>query len=258
MDDGIVVISVFEGHTSSGDLDPDESRVHEGPVRPIADAVRCVAMSSSVIRVGICDDHPVFRAGVRSLLEAAPDLTVTFEAGSVADLRVALATTTVDVLLLDLDLPDAGGIDEIESAARGTRVVILSAFASGRTVKDALGRGATGFLRKDASPDEMLRSIRRAAAGEMVLAADVALSLAESLRGEPDAVAFRRRVESFTTRHREVLSLLAEGRSNREIAKALFLSEGTVKNHVSQILTNLGMPDRTRLAVLIGRYGLGP
>jgi DNA-binding NarL/FixJ family response regulator len=215
-------------------------------------------MVSRVTRVGICDDHPVFRAGIRSLLESAPDLTVAFEAGSIADLRTSLSTITADVLLLDLDLPDGSGLDEVAGAAGSTRVVILSALSSGRTVKDALGRGATGFLRKDASPDEMLRSIRRAASGQTVLAADVALALADSFRVEPDAVAFRRHVEALTTRQREVLSLLAEGRSNREIARALFLSEGTVKNHVSQILAILQVPDRTRLALLVARYGVGP
>lgn len=181
-----------------------------------------------------------------------------FEAGSIVDLRSSLTRIPVDVLLLDLDLPDGSGMDELANAAGSTRVVIFSAFASGRTVKDALGRGATGFLRKDASPDEMLRSIRRAASGQTVLAADVALALADSLRVEPEAVAFRRHVEALTTRQREVLSLLAEGRSNREIAGALFLSEGTVKNHVSQILEVLDVPDRTRLALLVARYGIGP
>jgi DNA-binding NarL/FixJ family response regulator len=215
-------------------------------------------MDSRVIRVGICDDHPVFRGGIRSLIEGASDLALAFEAGSIAELRASLTSSMTDVLLLDIDLPDGSGIDEVATAAGSTRVVILSAFSGGRTVKDALGRGATGFLRKDASPDEMLRSIRRAASGQTVLAADVALALADSLRVEPDAVAFRRHVEALTPRQREVLSLLAEGRSNREIARALFLSEGTIKNHVSQILEILDVPDRTRLALLVARYGIGP
>jgi DNA-binding NarL/FixJ family response regulator len=213
-------------------------------------------MEAPVTRVGICDDHPVFRAGIRSLLNGAPDLSVVFEAGSVADLRAALDESPVHVLLLVLDLPDGSGLEEIASASASARVVILSAFASGRTVKDALGRGATGFLRKDSSPDEMLRSIRRAASGQTVLAADVAVALADCLRVEPDAIAFRGQVAALTTRQREVLSLLAEGRSNREIAKALFVSVGTIKNHVSQILESLDVPDRTRLALLVARHGI--
>jgi DNA-binding NarL/FixJ family response regulator len=112
-----------------------------------------------------------------------------------------------------------------------------------------------GFVRKDAPARAILKSIRDAASGETVLAADLALRLAGAMRTGPDERDFRKKVQALTARQREVLALLGEGRSNREIGKALFVSEGTVKNHVTQILHLLGVSDRTRLAVLLARVG---
>ncbi len=210
------------------------------------------------IRVAVCDDHPLFRTGIRTLLAGAPDVRLAFEADSVATLRSALAATPVDLLLLDVDLPDGSGLDELAACVQTTRVLVISALAEPSSVRRALSEGATGFLRKDSSADEVLRSIRRAAAGQTALSADVALAVAEAMRAEPESVSFRRRLARLTPRQREVLALLSEGRSNREIGKSLFVSEGTIKNHVSQILDTLGVNDRTRLAVLIAKHGLGP
>ncbi|MGO8993422.1 MAG: response regulator [Polyangiaceae bacterium] len=209
------------------------------------------------IRVAICDDHPVFRSGIVGLLRDEGDLEITFEAGSVGELRGMLATNEIDVLLLDLELPDEHGLDVIPTIADRFRVLVLSAFDEPRQVRRALEGGAVGFVRKDAPPRVILKAIRDASAGNTVLAADLAVRLAGAMRSSSDERDFRKRVQSLTARQRDVLALLAEGRSNREIGKALFVSEGTVKNHVTQILHLLEMPDRTRLAVLLARYGGG-
>jgi DNA-binding NarL/FixJ family response regulator len=207
------------------------------------------------IRVAICDDHPVFRSGIVGLLRDEGDLAIAFEAGSAAELRAMLAANEVNVLLLDFELPDEHGLEVLPSIAESCRVLILSAFDEPRHVRRALEGGAVGFVRKDAPPRAILKAIRDAAQGQTVLAADLAVRLAGAMRSSPDERDFRKRVQTLTTRQREVLALLAEGRSNREIGKALFVSEGTVKNHVTQILHLLDMPDRTRLAVLLARYG---
>ncbi len=209
------------------------------------------------IRVAICDDHPVFRSGIVGLLRDEGDLEITIEAGSVGELRGMLATNEIDVLLLDLELPDEHGLDVIPTIADRFRVLVLSAFDEPRQVRRALEGGAVGFVRKDAPPRVILKAIRDASAGNTVLAADLAVRLAGAMRSSSDERDFRKRVQSLTARQRDVLALLAEGRSNREIGKALFVSEGTVKNHVTQILHLLEMPDRTRLAVLLARYGGG-
>jgi DNA-binding NarL/FixJ family response regulator len=215
-------------------------------------------LPSSTIQLGICDDHPVFRAGLRTLIAEAGDLAVAFECGSVRELRERISDVPVDLLLLDVALPDGSGVDEVAECVRWTRVLLLSATADVHAVRRALAAGATGFVRKDVSADELLRSIRRAAAGQRVLASELAMSLAAAGRGDADVATFRSRLLALTPRQREVLTLLAEGRTNRAIAEAMRLSEGTVKNHVTQILDALGVEDRTRLAVLIARYGLSP
>jgi len=206
--------------------------------------------------IALCDDHPVFRGGLVNLLHQERGLHVVIEAGSTAELFAALQRTPADLVVLDIQLPSESGLDAIERLVAGGRVLVLSAFDQPSLVKQALKAGAQGFVRKDASPRVLLKAIRDAGAGRTVLAADLALRLAESLRAEPDRLDFERRVRALTTRQREVLSLLSDGRSNREVAGKLFVSEGTIKNHVTQILQTLGVRDRTRLAVLLARYGI--
>ena len=207
-------------------------------------------------QIALCDDHPVFRGGLVGLLHQETDLRVVIEAGSTAELFAQLATTPADLVVLDVQLPSECGLAAIEKLVGPRRVLVLSAFDDPSLVKQALKAGAQGFVRKDASPRVLIKAIADAAAGRTVLAADLALKLAESLRAEPDRLDFERRVRALTTRQREVLSLLSDGRSNREVAGALFVSEGTIKNHVTQILQALGVRDRTRLAVLLARYGI--
>ncbi len=213
---------------------------------------------ASVIRIGICDDHPVFRAGVAALVGDEDDLLVAFEASNAAELLARLgdapsaaAEARIDVLILDFDLPDRHGLELIRAASARCRVLVLSAFDDPQMIRAALERGATGFVRKDAPPRTLLRAIHDAAKGRTVLGAELAVRVAGAMRDRtPDLSS---RLESLTERQREVVALLADGHSNREIATALFVTEGTVKNHVSQILQLLDVPDRTRLAVLLAR-----
>jgi DNA-binding NarL/FixJ family response regulator len=214
------------------------------------------AEAEQLVRVGICDDHPVFRAGVAALIEDEPALSLAFQVGSAAELLAYLAShrDAADVLLLDFDLPDRHGLEILPEVCGHCRVLVLSAFDDPSNIRTALERGAVGFVRKDSPPTALLKALRDACSGRTVLQADVAVKLAGTLRTRSADEDFPDRLAQLTTRQREVLDLLAEGHSNREIAAALFVTEGTVKNHVTQILQIVGAPDRTRLAVLVARH----
>ena len=213
------------------------------------------SISAPLIRIGICDDHPVFRGGVAALVQDEPGFELAFEVGTAAELVARLEGDAAgpDVLLLDFELPDRHGLDVIEAASRRCRVLILSAFDDPESIRAALERGAVGFVRKDVPPRAVLKAIRDASRGQTVLNADVAVQVAGALRARTPEREISERLAQLTARQREVLALLGEGRSNREIGAALFVSEGTVKNHVTQILQITGVPDRTRLALLLAR-----
>jgi DNA-binding NarL/FixJ family response regulator len=207
-----------------------------------------------VIRVLIADDHRLVRAGLEQLLAGAPDVEVV---GSADGGRTAIelaAATGADVVLMDLSMPDVGGIDAtraIREQAPEAHVVILTSFSDRERILDALDAGAIGYLLKDAEPDELLRGIRAAARGEAPLAPKAAQHLLESRRRVPPA-------QELTDREREVLALLADGQANKAIARRLDIAEKTVKNHVSSILQRLGVSDRTQAALWAQRHGFGP
>ena len=206
------------------------------------------------IRILVCDDHPVFRGGLAAALEAEDDLEVVGEVGSIAELRAGLATATADLVLLDVDLPDGSGDTVVAEVAGHAHVVMLSAHDQPNLVRRAMQDGAVGYIRKDAEPTELLRLVRRAAEGKTALSGDMALRLADSLRRDPDERAFDEALASLSPRQREVVALIADGRSNREIADELCISEGTVKNYVTRVLEVMGVADRTQLAVLLVRH----
>lgn len=210
------------------------------------------------IRVAICDDHPIFCAGLRDLLRGEPGLALVFEAHSLAELAAIPLDPAPDVVLLDVSLPDGSGIEALPTLAPHSRVVLLSAHDDARTIKRAFELGAAGFLRKDTVARDLLSSVKRAAAGEPVLTADQALAITHALRDDSERGRFHKATAQLSARQKEVLALLARGHSNREIGRALFVSEGTVKNHVTQLLRAFETSDRTRLALLVGRYGLEP
>jgi RNA polymerase sigma factor (sigma-70 family) len=206
------------------------------------------------IRIIVCDDHPVFRAGFVAALAREPDIDVIGEAASLAELRDRLARTGADLVLLDVELSDGPAVDAVAEVTGETSVVITSANDHADLVRRALRDGALGYIRKDAEPAEVLRLVRRAAEGRTALSADMALRLAESLRLQRDRATMEQGLASLTPRQREVVVLIAEGRTNREIADLLDLSEGTVRNHVTRVLQALGVPDRATLADLVVRH----
>ena len=211
------------------------------------------------IDVLICDDHPLFRQGLRRLLETTHGFRVVGEAERTDEMLGLLGDLQPDVVLLDLELPGSSGIAALE-ALRGRaptlHVLVVSGFGDPARVRDALRAGAHGYVLKNAPPEEIVEAVRRVAAGRPVLDPRLAEAVATILRGDPEEDSLRRRVETLTAREAEVLRLAAGGANNAEIAKQLFISEGTVKNHMTSVLQKLDVPDRTNAAILAVKRGL--
>jgi DNA-binding NarL/FixJ family response regulator len=203
------------------------------------------------IRVLIVDDHPVVRQGLRTFLDLQDDLTVVGEASD-AETAVAQAVALApDVVLLDLRMPDGDGVSALRSLrARGVacRVLILTSFTGSDAVLPAMRAGADGYVFKDIDPHALIAAIRAVHEGHVLMHPDVARQLA--------AGDLPRQHGRLTPRERDVLVEIARGRSNREIAQALSVSEKTVKTHVSAVLAKLGVADRTQAALYAVRTGL--
>ncbi len=205
-----------------------------------------------MIRLVLVDDHRVVRRGLRSFLEAFPDIVVVGEASSGEELLAAIAGWQADVVLLDLLMP--GGCDGVETARRlqalapQTRVVMLTAYGDSARVIAALRAGVIGYIRKDAEPELLLAAVRAAAQGQAMLDPGIAESIWQDLSRE-DA-------DALTGREMEVLRLLAQGRSNPEIAESLVVSTETVKTHVGNILAKLHQTHRTQAVVHALKQGL--
>jgi len=199
------------------------------------------------ISVLIVDDHPVVRRGLRVLLEVAGGIEVAGEAGD-GDTALALAAEhTPDVILLDLKLPGVDGIavlGALKARDSTARVLVLTSATEPALASLALRSGAAGLLYKDVDPDALVRAIRSVHDGHLLLASEAAVTLMPSPGSGLDAL---------TSREREVLAELTHGRSNREVARALRISEKTVKAHVSSVLAKLGVQDRTQAALLAVR-----
>ncbi|MFD7314834.1 response regulator [Streptomyces sp. NPDC059883] len=207
-----------------------------------------------MIRVLIADDETLMRAGIRLILENADDIEVVAEASDGREAVAACRERTIDVALLDIQMPGRDGIAAAEEIARispATHVVMLTAFGEEQSVTRSLRVGANGFLLKDTGPTELIHSVRRAATGEPVLAPRITRQLMEQhVRSTQDTQDARRRTEKLTVAEREVLRLVGTGLSNAEIADQLYLSAGTVKAHISRILTSTGCANRVQAAVL--------
>jgi RNA polymerase sigma factor (sigma-70 family) len=206
------------------------------------------------MRIIVCDDHAVFRAGLVTALAQERDIDVVGQAASLAELRRRLARAGADLVLLDVEQADGPAAAAVADVAREAAVVVMSADDDAELVRRSLRDGALGYIRKDAEPAEVLRLVRRAAEGKTALSADMALRLAESLRLQRDRATVEQALASLTPRQREVVGLIAEGRTNREIAERLYVSEGTVRNHVTRVVEALGVSDRTKLAGLLERH----
>jgi DNA-binding NarL/FixJ family response regulator len=215
-----------------------------------------------MIRVLLVDDQSLLRMGFRLILEAEPDLEVVGEAADGATGVSMASSLHPDVVLMDVRMPGMDGIQATAAitASRSSKVLILTTYDLDQYVFAGLKAGASGFLLKDAPPDELTSAIRTVAAGEAVLAPTATRRLIDQfapLLPDPGRQDDRDTVLSkLTDRERTVFAQLAAGRSNREIATELHLSEGTVKIHVGRILTKLGLRDRVQAVVLAYESGL--
>ncbi|GIF41357.1 response regulator [Actinoplanes xinjiangensis] len=207
-------------------------------------------MTDPPIRLLIVDDHPIVRGGLRGMFHGDPRFEVVGEAADGAqavDLARALAP---DVILMDLRMPAMDGVTAIKELARvgvTARVLVLTTYDTDRDVLPAIEAGATGYLLKDTDRDELVHAIRTAARGEAVLSPSVATRLLGQVRTPVDAL---------SARELEVLTLIADGATNREAAAKLFISEATVKSHMLHIYTKLGVNDRAAAVAEAFRRGL--
>ncbi len=203
--------------------------------------------------VVLVDDHRLVRAGLRGIIDAAADLTVVGEAADGAEALAVVRATQPDVVLMDLSMP---GIDGIEGTARLrdagelARVVVLTSFVEHERVTAALAAGAVGYLLKDSDPRDVLEAIRAAAAGHAPLDARVTRALLPSAKPVDPAAA-------LSVREREVLILVAQGMANKQVARAMGISERTVKAHLGNVFRHIGVADRTSAALWARDHNVG-
>lgn len=210
------------------------------------------------LRLMIVDDQAIVRLGFQALLESQPDLMVVAIAGDGREAMRLAATTSVDVVLMDVRMPVMGGIEAtaaLQQLPNPPRVLILTTFDLDNYVYDALRAGASGFLLKDATPERILDAVRVIGAGDALLAPAITRRLitefAARTQLQPPAT-----LQDLTPRERNVFDLLATGLANAEIASQLHLAEQTVKSHVSAVLLKLGLRDRVQAVVLAYESGL--
>jgi DNA-binding NarL/FixJ family response regulator len=207
------------------------------------------------VKVLLVDDHQVVRRGLRTFLEVQDDIEVVGEAADGAEGVARAEELRPDIVLMDIKMPGMDGIDalrRLRELGNPARVLIVTSFTEQRTVVPALRAGAAGYVYKDVDPDALAGAIRSVHAGHVLLQPEVA----DALLAREEAGGGQGRGGSLTEREREVLGLIADGRSNREIARALVLSEKTVKTHVSNILMKLDLADRTQAALWAVRHGV--
>jgi DNA-binding NarL/FixJ family response regulator len=207
------------------------------------------------IRVLICDDHPMFRQGVRGLLDAATDLDVVAEAAT-GDAALELAASAApDVVLMDIQIPVINGIEvtrRIVAADPDAAVLVLTMFDDDSSVFAAMRAGARGYVLKGAGPEELLIAVRAAARGEAIFSPQIARRLMDYFSALHPASAPASVFPDLTEREREILTHVARGRRNSEISRDLFISPKTVTNHITNILAKLQVADRTE-AILRAR-----
>ena len=212
------------------------------------------------IGVLLADDQAMVRAGFRMILETDPDMAVVGEASNGEQAVDSTRRLRPDVVLMDIQMPDLDGLQATRritsDEALSSRVVILTTFERDEYVFESLQAGASGFLLKNAPPEELLHAVRVVAAGDALLAPSVTRRIIEQFARRPVRPERGPELEALTQREREVLTLLARGKSNAELAAALFVREGTIKTHVSSLLAKLGLRDRVQAVVLAYESGL--
>ena len=208
-------------------------------------------MTEQRIRILVCDDHPVVRSGLRGMIQSQPDLEVIAEADEGAQAVALASRLQPDIVLMDLRMPGMDGVTAtaaIKARHPGIHVLILTTYDTDADILRALEKGATGFLLKDEREDRLFDAIREAAGGRSPLAPGVASRLVERLRGDADSHVSEREIE--------ILMRVAQGRSNREIARELHISDSTVKAHMLHIFDKLGVTDRTAAVTTALRQGI--
>uniref|UniRef100_UPI0031D624B1 response regulator transcription factor n=1 Tax=Streptomyces hawaiiensis TaxID=67305 RepID=UPI0031D624B1 len=209
------------------------------------------ATGAAPITLLIVDDHPVVRDGLRGMFESAPGFRVLGEAPNGVEAVSLAAALDPDVILMDLRMPGGGGVDAIRELARTgarARVLVLTTYDTDSDTLPAIEAGATGYLLKDAPRDELFAGVRAAAEGRTVLSPAVASRLVSAVRAPGN--------EPLSAREREVLALVARGTSNREIARELFISEATVKTHLTHLYAKLGVNDRAAAVATAYQRGI--
>jgi two-component system, NarL family, response regulator LiaR len=212
---------------------------------------------SEKITVGLVDDHAIIRQGVRAFMEIQGDLLIVGEAGSGEEAIRLCQDHAPDVLLMDLVMPGMDGVEatrHVKGVSPRTQVIILTSYHDDEHILPAMRAGALSYLLKDVDPADLVKAIRKAARGEVVLHPRVAAQVVQALHGNrPGAV---NPLTELSEREMEVLRLIADGLSNTNISERLCISEKTVKSHVSNILSKLQLADRTQAAVFAWRQGV--
>ncbi|MBM3715843.1 MAG: response regulator transcription factor [Actinobacteria bacterium] len=211
------------------------------------------------IRVVLVDDQALFRAGIRMVIDSQPDLTVVGEAADGREGIEVVRTTRPDVVLMDVRMPVMDGLAataEILRQPEPPRVVVLTTFDLDEAAARAIQQGASGFLLKDSEPESLLSAVRTVHAGSAVIAASATRELFAHIADAGTARPVPPTWSDLTEREREIFALAAQGLSNSEIAEREFLSEATVKTHISRVLTKLSLRDRVQLVVFAYEHGL--
>ena len=214
-----------------------------------------------MIRVVLADDQPLVRSGLRALLANSDDLDVVGEAVDGRDAVAVVTRTRPDVVLMDVRMPGVDGIAATrkittDSRLSGVAIIMLTTFDDDDQIFAAIRAGASGYLLKDAEPDDLREAIRVVAAGEALLSASVTRKVIEGIVSGPAGVADRARLNELTVREREVLAEVGRGLSNAEIAAEIHISPATARTYVSRMLTKLGARDRAQLVVIAYETGL--
>lgn len=211
------------------------------------------------LRVLICDDHTMFRDGVRALLHSAADLEYVGEAADGIEAVRQAESLQPDVVLMDVNMPELDGIEatrQILANSPSINVLVLTMFQDDNSVFAAMRAGARGYLLKGARHDEMLRAIRAVGNGEAIFSPAIALRMIDYF-SQTRPVAMPQAFSGLSEREREILDLIAQGQKNAEIANRLVLSEKTVRNHVSNIMSKLQVSDRSQAILRAREAGLG-
>ena len=216
------------------------------------------------IKVALVDDQALFRTGIRMLVTSQPDLRFVGEAANGAEGIALAASAKPDVILMDIRMPVMDGIESTEEILRAAdahgglrpRIIVLTTFDLDEAATRAIRGGASGFLLKDADPEFLLAAVRTVHAGTSVIAAAATRELFEHFDSMSSAPDFPKEFETLTSRERDIFMLAARGLSNSEIARGEFLSEATVKTHISRILSKLRLRDRVQLVVFAFEHRL--